>query len=122
MLPVAAEGDTAEGPVGLLHAECPFDDWQAMRDGGLSAEELHTCLWARTRFRTQDESVIRNIRAVAHGHMTIAQARQLGNRHYLDTGGWMPGHGHFTFLNLHTLQWIVRADAPSLCAGSACRN
>lgn len=113
-LPVAAEVDTAAGPVGLLHAECPFDDWQHMREGALSQQDLHICLWARTRFRTHDATLIQNIRAVAHGHMTIAQARKLGNRFYLDTGGWMPGHGHFTFLNLARLEWIVRDGAPAL--------
>ncbi len=105
-LPVVAEVDTADGPVGLLHAECPFDDWQHLRDRPLEADNLHTCLWARWRIRQGDNSVIENIRAVAHGHNTIDEARVLGNRYYLDTGGWMSGRGHFSLLQLDTLELL----------------
>ena len=48
--------------------------------------------------------IIENIRAVAHGHNTIGAARVLGNRYYLDTGGWMDGRGHFSLLQLDTLE------------------
>ena len=113
-LPLAAEVETPDGPVGLLHAQCPTDDWDDVREGHLSPEQWHTCLWARTRYRAQDPAVIAHVRAVAHGHTTIAEARRLGNRHYLDTGGWMPGQGHFTLLNLHTLETVKEPDAPSL--------
>ena len=103
-LPIVAEVDTADGPVGLLHAECPYNDWQHLRDRPLGDDELHTCLWARWRIRQGDTSVIENIRAVAHGHNTIGAARVLGNRYYLDTGGWMDGRGHFSLLQLDTLE------------------
>ncbi|MOA68917.1 hypothetical protein D3C78_1967930 [compost metagenome] len=34
----------------------------------------------------------------------------LGNVHHIDTGGWLPdGRGHFTLLNLHTLEAIPPA-------------
>lgn len=28
----------------------------------------------------------------------------LGNVYHIDTAGWMPDRGHFTLLNLHTLE------------------
>jgi len=30
-LPLAMEAETAAGLVGLVHADCPFDDWHEMQ-------------------------------------------------------------------------------------------
>ena len=39
------------------------------------------------------------------GHTPIEHAAVLGNVHHIDTGGWMKdGSGHFTLLDLATLQ------------------
>ena len=41
---------------------------------------------------------------VRAGHGETRAARVLGNRYYLDTGGWMDGRGHFSLLQLDTLE------------------
>jgi serine/threonine protein phosphatase 1 len=51
------------------------------------------------------------VRAVVHGHITIKNAQVLGNVHFIDTGGWMPG-GCFTFLELETLKVVCGPTAP----------
>ncbi len=110
-LPVAAEIATPEGSVGLVHADCPFDDWAGMRDTpwDLLSDESHLvdrCLWSFERYKRQYAGRVRNIRAVIHGHMTVPAVEVLGNVYYIDTGGWRPS-GHFTFLDLHKLEPIV---------------
>jgi len=107
-LPLAIEVETAQGLVGLVHADCPFDDWHDMQR--LRWDTLEPtgsigdcCLWSIARYDNRYERPVKNIRAVVHGHITIRRAEVLGNVHFIDTGGWRPG-GHFTLLELETLK------------------
>ena len=102
-LPLAIEVATPEGPVGLVHADCPYDDWRDMQGRALSAHAQDCCLWSRERYLRGYAGPVRNVRAVVHGHSTVGSMRQLGNVFFIDTGGWQPGRGHFTFLDLQTL-------------------
>ena len=102
-LPLAMEVDTPEGLVGIVHADFPYDDWQAIHHEHFSADDREICLWSADRYRTQYTQPIRNIRAVVHGHVTLPKMAQLGNVFYIDTGGWRDG-GRFTLLDLHTLR------------------
>ena len=106
-LPMAAEVETAGGIVGLVHAQCPSDDWNEVRKlamAGLDPESLagECCLWSRDRYMQRRLDEVRHVRAVVHGHVTVPSAELLGNVHYIDSCGWRPG-GHFTFLDLTTL-------------------
>lgn len=112
-LPLAIEVDTAEGPVGLVHADCPFDDWRDMQRQPLSPAAQHCCLWSIERYQRKYSTPVRNIRAVVHGHMTVASMEKLGNVFFIDTGGWRPGRGHFTFLDLARLE-AFRGAGPAL--------
>jgi serine/threonine protein phosphatase 1 len=109
-LPIAIEVATALGPVGLVHADFPTDDWQHLRDGALTARDLQYCLWSVDRYQRQYTGHIRNIRAVVHGHMTIDRMAVLGNVYFIDTKG-RGGQGQFTFLELGTLK--AHQPAPS---------
>lgn len=111
-LPLAIEVETPEGTVGLVHADCPYDDWQDMQRQALSASAQHCCLWSGERYLRSYSNPVRNIRAVVHGHMTVANMEKLGNVFFIDTGGWRPDRGHFTFLNLQTLT-AVRGPGPA---------
>ena len=104
-LPLAIEVDTAQGAVGIVHADFPYDDWLAMPRDAFSTEDEHTCLWSRARYRTQYTQPIKNVRAVVHGHMTLPAMVQLGNVFFIDTGGWREG-GQFTLLDLQTLKAV----------------
>lgn len=106
-LPLALEVETSAGMVGLVHADCPFDDWQHMHTidvNGLArmGSTAGRCLWFADRHDLRYTGVVKNILAVVHGHRTISAMMKLGNVFFIDTGGWTHT-GHFTFLNLQTL-------------------
>lgn len=104
-LPLAMEVETVQGPVGLIHADYPYDDWSSIQSGKFTAQDEKTCLWSIDRYRTGYKQPVRNIRAIVHGHMTVPEMAQLGNVFFIDTGGWRDG-GKFTLLNLQTLKAI----------------
>lgn len=108
-LPLAFEIDTTGGVVGVVHADCPFDDWLHMhRIDGRGIDHMRSeagqCLWSVERYRHRYAGIVRNIRAVVHGHMTIRGMEVLGNTYFIDTGGWKTSGGKFTFLALETLK------------------
>ena len=107
-LPIALEVKTSAGIVGLMHADCPFDDWQHMHGIDLKGlakmgSTAGRCLWSADRHDYRYTGIVKNILAVVHGHRTISAMMKLGNVFFIDTGGWTRT-GHFTFLNLQTLQ------------------
>ncbi len=109
-LPLIMEIDTPDGIVGLIHADCPFDNWKDLqtRDWPQFNEAdalVHTCLWSIERHRRKYTGIIKNVRAVVHGHLTLRQAERLGNVYYIDTKGGIE-LANFTFLNLQTLESI----------------
>lgn len=104
-LPLIIEVDTEQGPVGIVHADFPYEDWSAVRSASFSIEDEDTCLWSIDRYRAGYKQPVRNVRAVVHGHMTLRAPAQLGNVFFIDTGGWRDG-GAFTLLNLQTLKSV----------------
>lgn len=103
-LPLAIEVATANGPVGLVHADLPWDDWQPVRDGALSPQDIGYCLWSADRFRHQYTGIVRNIRAVIHGHMRVERVTVLGNAYFIDTKGGAEKAGYLTFVDLQSLR------------------
>ena len=119
-LPIAIEVQTAAGLVGLVHADCPFPSWTPLREAlegrmpGVRRVE-DACQWSRHRVEQQDASGVQDILAVVVGHTPLRQPAVLGNVYHIDTGGWFrDGSGHFTLLDMATLQSIppmpVRLD------------
>lgn len=110
-LPLALEVATAGGPVGLVHADLPFDDWQAFaadaRSGQLSSRDRDVCLWSIARHARRYAQPVTGVRAVVHGHVTVPRMEVLGNVYFIDTHhSRRPAgqQGHFTLLELATLQ------------------
>ena len=108
-LPVVMEVETTEGLVGLIHADCPYDDWDELRGENWDALDdldpsMKVSLWSSMRYAQQYTTPVRNVRAVVHGHTTIPAMAVLGNVYFIDTGGWCaPAPGRFTFLDLESL-------------------
>lgn len=103
-MPLALELETPGGPVGLLHADCPFVQWEALcehLDGTPSAEIQEVCQWSRRRLQQGDNQVVQGLRALIVGHTTLREVKVLGNVWHLDTGGW--ASGHFSLLELASL-------------------
>lgn len=109
-LPLAIEVETATGLVGLVHADCPRRDWAslvaALEAGNAEAEHVAAmCQWSRRRIQAEDVSGVSGVRAVVVGHTPVRQPAVLGNVYHIDTGGWFKD-GHFTLINLETLECI----------------
>jgi serine/threonine protein phosphatase 1 len=112
-LPIALEVETAAGPVGLLHADSPFNDWTLLRDSLLYDDEpqvREVCQWSRRRLKEGDRHLIDGLRALLVGHTPVRDVQVLGNVWHLDTGGWRSGH--FSVLELASLKLL--SPAPSV--------
>jgi serine/threonine protein phosphatase 1 len=115
-MPLVIEVETATGPVGIVHADCPVRDWakleRYLRDRYKRARGI--CQWSRERLAHGDATVVRGVRAVVVGHTPLPAPVVLGNVYHIDTAGWK-AEGYFTLLDLATLRTTpvaVEADAP----------
>ena len=111
-LPIAIEGETPGGLIGLVHAECPFPSWRLLLDhlegryGGTNLRTIkNVCMWSRRRVEQGDESGVSDVHALVVGHTPMSSPVALGNVIHIDTAGWCPQKGGaFTLLNLQSLQ------------------
>ncbi|MDH0301847.1 MULTISPECIES: metallophosphoesterase [unclassified Pseudomonas] len=103
-LPVALQVETTTGPVGLLHADSPFNDWRRLRTSLESGDDpavREVCQWSRRRLKEGDEQPVEGLRALLVGHTPVLEVKVLGNVWHLDTGGW--SRGFFSLLDLASL-------------------
>lgn len=113
-LPIGIEVETIGGLVGLLHADCVFDSWDALKhelDQPATNQRrklvMNTCMWSRTRIDQGDERPVHGLRALVVGHTPLRRPVVLGNVFHIDTMGWRPQDGgYFTLLDLSTLETI----------------
>lgn len=111
-LPLAIEVETANGLIGIVHADVPRRGWKAMIEtllaGGNEARHVAAmCQWSRTRIEHEDAGGVADVHAVIVGHTPLQFPAKLGNVYHIDTGGWLPHRGgYFTLLDLNTLQSI----------------
>lgn len=105
-LPLALEIDTAQGPVGILHADCPCLRWAdllaSLQQLPLGPQVAEVCQWSRQRLQDGNTRGVDGLRALLVGHTPQREVRVLGNVWHIDTGGWR--NGHFTVLDLATLE------------------
>jgi serine/threonine protein phosphatase 1 len=100
-MPLAIEVNIGGGRrVGIVHAECPYDDWQKFRDSqvtslGRTVQQEQAirgaAMWTRTKHDHLDDSVIAGIHAVIVGHTPVERVTSLGNTYYVDTGCFKTG-------------------------------
>lgn len=112
-LPIAIELETEHGPVGLVHAACPFDRFgeleQHLGGAGLRSDAVtNYCLWSRDRIGEGHDGTVHDVRAVVVGHTPMDRWTTLGNHIYIDTMGWRGRK--FTLLDAATLQPIRQRD------------
>ena len=111
-LPIAIEVETPEGPVGLVHADCPFPSWRHLLgqlEGCTSSGQLrnikNACMWSRRRVEQEDRTGVADVRALVVGHTPLESVAVLGNVYHIDTMGWRPDKGgRFTIIDLDTLR------------------
>lgn len=85
-LPILIEVETSTGLVGIVHAECPTDDWNFLKKY-IDNEMLNKrCLWSRDRITDRDDERVENCDRIYCGHTPINQPVKLGNHIFIDTG------------------------------------
>jgi serine/threonine protein phosphatase 1 len=116
-LPTAITLETEDGPVGIVHADCPLPSWERFCAALESEPELpkdrpgqvftasmrNICVWNRSRIESGNARPIEGVRAVVCGHTIVEHPSRLGNVIYIDTGAYRQG-GRFTILDAATLQ------------------
>lgn len=117
-LPIAMEVETADGIVGIVHADCPFLTWEQMCQAleapsrpSLAGRVADRCMWSRERVELRSRECVEGVRAVVVGHTPMDEPLILGNVYHIDTAGWHP-EGRFTLLDLATLRPIPIDDRP----------
>jgi len=112
VLPYVIEVETAEGLVGIVHADISGSTWGDMiqRFSCVTSKNqlkqlTNDCLWCRDRIQAEDLSGVPDIRAVIVGHTPLKRPAVLGNVYHIDTGAVFR-EGYFTFINLSTLETI----------------
>ena len=112
-LPVAIELETEHGLIGVVHADCPSQEWSQFTarlamGGDVAAAAAEAAMWSRARCDFIDTSGVKGVRAVVVGHTPFKKMTSLDNVIYIDTMGWK-GHD-FTILDAATLK---PAEKPS---------
>lgn len=114
-LPIAIEVETAQGLIGIVHADCPLPSWDQLRAELESPESnkrlklvQNSCMWSRSRIQDGATGGVEGLRALVVGHTPLRQPAILGNVYHIDTAGWMDGY--FTLLNLATLECTPPID------------
>lgn len=118
-LPLAIELETAAGPVGIVHAGCPFAAWADVERAlgsasGIARDALmDALLWSRERADGLLDGPVAGVRAVVVGHTPMRRVTSLDNHLFIDTGAWIPGRGEFVLVDAETLEPVrqVRAAA-----------
>lgn len=89
-LPLAIEITTKEGLVGIIHSECPVDDWSNLEKYSEDDYFKGLAIWSRDMIKGGRPIVIKNIHKVYHGHTVLEEIHNSGNRVYIDTGAVFP--------------------------------
>jgi serine/threonine protein phosphatase 1 len=109
-MPVAIEVETADGIVGILHADSPYTVWpELIADLRAGVPYLaRRCMTSRHRIKCHSTRGVDGVLAVVVGHTPVQRPVVLGNVHHIDTRGWQPD-GYFTLLDLDTLEPVAPA-------------
>ncbi|MGO1767410.1 hypothetical protein CAP48_12870 [Advenella sp. S44] len=102
LLPMAIEVATANGRIGIVHADVPCRHWNDLESYFDSKSHRQRAMWARDRFERQDVTRVAGVDHVVVGHNYHPMIMTLGNVHHIDTGGWLPVEykGYFTLLEI----------------------
>lgn len=100
-LPLGIEVETDAGLVGIIHAECPMDDWELFKSlyGTNQPYFDAIAMWSRKRISSGFEGVVHGVVKLYVGHTPAASVRSLGNVEYIDTGACFK-HGKITLVQI----------------------
>ena len=105
-LPYAIQVETDSGLVGIVHAECPYENWSQLveaLESNLTRTKSNAItdwlMWARERAESGYDGNINGLYSLIVGHTPVNRITSLGNVIYIDTMGWRP-EGHFTLMKI----------------------
>ena len=102
-LPIAIEVETDKGLVGIIHAECPLDDWGLFKSLYSDNKEYfdQVAMWSRKRIKAGYTRHVSGVVDLYVGHtvMIDTNPHTLGNVHYIDTGACFAG-GKLTIVQI----------------------
>lgn len=88
-----------DNPVGLCHAEFPFEDWQKRQQlTDIRAADSAPLLWARNQIKMQTDHFVEGLDRLFLGHTPVNNITVLGNCWHIDTGCYQSGI--LTMINL----------------------
>lgn len=86
-LPLAITVEMRDGRrVGLIHAECPRDDWTELDEAIADPRDSHAMLWGRQVIHGRHKRHVTNVDLTVHGHTPLDTPLRLGNALFIDTG------------------------------------
>jgi serine/threonine protein phosphatase 1 len=104
MMPLAIEVDLGRCRIGIVHADCPVENWadlEAALNGPNRDMFEEWMLWSRARYDERRADGVKGIDTVFVGHTVVPAGFRLGNVAYIDTGA-VYGR-ELTLLNLSAL-------------------
>lgn len=98
-LPTAIELHLCDQVIGIVHADCG-PDWNLFKENIRQDRVYQEAIWSRTRYNSQDDSIVENIDKVLVGHTPTDSGKPeiLGNVHFCDLGAVF--HGKLGFWKL----------------------
>lgn len=105
-LPYIIEVDTAQGKVGIVHADMPStmtwdETLDAMENNKLKDKQMQVYLWSRDTYRklrmsleypgAVKETSIEGVHKIYVGHSIVKQPASFGNIMFIDTGAYTTG-------------------------------
>lgn len=89
-LPNIVEVETVNGRIGLVHGDCPVDSWETFKK--YHPRYVSDSLWSFNSYNLLKYGAgrpwIKDIDYVIHGHSSVAEPENYGNRFYIDTGAF----------------------------------
>lgn len=85
-LPILIEVETANGRIGIVHADPVYRDWLTLVERVGSEHVQNAAVWSRDRIQSGDTLPVNGIDAVIVGHTILSGVQRLGNVIYIDTG------------------------------------
>lgn len=92
-MPLAIEILLPNEKVGIIHAECPYGDWDAfskITKTELDWDGLNIAQWVSNKYDKQDTSHVKGVDRLYVGHIPTksGEVEVLGNVHYCDLGSF----------------------------------
>lgn len=106
-LPLTMTIETEQGPLGLVHAQSPVDDWRELATMEYTDQLATDCTWPWSR-ATGTEQAVAGVSAVVSGHIGTQSIIQRGNQVWIDT---LEASGEPTLLTVQDLLTLARNES-----------